>query len=313
MAYYLYARDVLKRRLRVSTTKAELGEESQALKQMVLHRWSIQKAINQSTNRLHQLVIETFPEGEAEYFDQLLKIIPVYPTPRAILEESNNLAEFKGMRKNSKADILSLAGETVGVPGEHFERSITTIAVQRQDLVAKLDEITQKLEIMVAEHPYGKILTSFPQMGTVSAATLIAVIKDINLYPNDRKLQKTLGCAPGVKVQSGQKNGKNKGKLKKVYSGSNDARRVIYQNIYGCINPKAKPNDARDLYQKLKEKGRAGPSAIMRCSVVLCEQIYYCLSNGVFYEYQGGKQKCQSYASPDGSDVSLCGCQPGSE
>lgn len=92
MSFYLYARAALQRKLRISIIKPEIGTESAILKNLIIQRWSTQKSINQTTNRLHQLLIASFPEGEAAYFDQLLTIIQEYPTPRAILDESSGQA-----------------------------------------------------------------------------------------------------------------------------------------------------------------------------------------------------------------------------
>ena len=302
MAYYLWLRSVSHRALRVSTIQPDLGAESSILRQLLAQRQSIVKARNQATNRLHQLMISTFPEGEAKHFERLLTIALEYPTPRTILN-NNNLAEFKYIPQKIKEDIIKLAGETVGVQGEHYEISIKSIARQRQRYLEEIDSLTEEIVLMVNDHPYGRILQSFPHVGAITAATLISVIRDINSYDTPRKLQKMLGVAPGIK-----QSGKGKGQSKMVYEGNKDARRVIYQIIFGCIRPMSQPNNIKILYDRLKAKGRPGKSAMMRCSVVLCEQIYYCLKNGVFYECQGkgnGNESslvCQSEHKGQGSE-----------
>ncbi|MBM3132070.1 MAG: IS110 family transposase, partial [Chloroflexi bacterium] len=164
IGFYLYARAVLKRKLRVSTIRPEIGTQSAVIKQMIAHRWTIQKAITQTTNRLHGLMKSSFPEGEEEYFAQLLEIIPKYPTPKAILEESSGLADVKHMRKAVKADILKLAKETVGVPAEQYGYAIRTLATEREALQSQLEKVNQRIDYIVANHPYGTILRSFPQI-----------------------------------------------------------------------------------------------------------------------------------------------------
>ena len=89
-AYLLYLRDVHGLSFGISALEPELGSKAAVLNSLVLQRWQFNKLACQATNRLHQLLLAVFPEGEARYFKPLLKITPYYPSPRDILD-SNGL------------------------------------------------------------------------------------------------------------------------------------------------------------------------------------------------------------------------------
>lgn len=84
-AYLLYLRDVHGLSFRISAMTPKLGSRAAALNSLTLQRLQFNKLANQATNRLHQLLLAVFPEGEARYFKQLLMITPHYPTPEISL------------------------------------------------------------------------------------------------------------------------------------------------------------------------------------------------------------------------------------
>jgi len=81
-AYLLYLRDAHGLSFRILAVTPELMSKAAVLNSLTLQRWQINKLIGQATNRLHQLLLAVFPEAERRYFEQLLKITPLYPTPR---------------------------------------------------------------------------------------------------------------------------------------------------------------------------------------------------------------------------------------
>ena len=113
-AYMLYLRDIHGLSFRISYKKYELGSEAAVLNSLILQRLQFVKLITQITNRLHQYLIATFPEGEAKYFNKLLKIIPHYPTPQDICN-SDGLKGTRGITKKDNEDLLKLGSYSVGV------------------------------------------------------------------------------------------------------------------------------------------------------------------------------------------------------
>ncbi len=228
-AYLLYLRDVHGLSFRISAIIPDFGSNAIALNSLILQRWQMNKLVNQATNRLHQFLLAVFPEGEARYFKQLLKITPYYPTPKDILA-SNGLETIENLRQKDKENILELASDTVGVPGQIYQWLIKDLSWQRIRSIERRDTITSIIREQIAVHPYGDILLSFPHIGEIAAATIIGIIKDIERWPDKKKFKKALGVYSSL-TQSGASSGRGRpGK-----EGSRHGRRVLFQVCFGCI------------------------------------------------------------------------------
>lgn len=282
MARLLYAREVLGDSLRISTVVPELGSAAAILRSLTLQHWCITKLITQSTNRLHQLLISVFPEGEAAHFSILVnKVLPTHPTPKAILV--SNLAGLQ-IQRQAKKKVLELARETVGIPGDNLHKPIQTFALQRQDALAKKEEIGFLIKREVDRHPYGSILLSFPGIGHIGAAVIIGVVDNIDHWSSEKALKKALGVYPTV-----AKSGRKAGKAVMGKEGSAEARRVLFQAIFSSISSRSRPSRFSLYYQRKVERGMPKKRAIVASMGKLAEVIYHCLKKGEEYEATANK------------------------
>jgi len=259
----------------------ELGSKAAALNSLVLQRWQFNKLVSQATNRLHQFLLAAFPEGEAQYFKQLLKVTLWYPTPKDILA-SNGLETIECLSQKDRENILELADNTVGVPGQIYQWLIRDLSFQRMESLAKRDALTSIIRKQVAVHPYGDILLSFPYIGEVAAATIIGIIKDIGRWPDKKKFKKFLGVYSSL-TQSGG----DHGRTRQGKEGSKHGRRVLFQVCFGCITTKAPDNDFKDYYLRQVARGKPRMKALVSTMGKLAEIIYHCLKAGEPYQYQG--------------------------
>ncbi len=281
-AYLLYLRDVHGLSFRISTMTPELGSKAAVLHSLVLQRWQLNKLANQATNRLHQFLLAVFPEGEALCFKQLLKVTPYYPTPRDILD-SNNLTSIEKVRQKDREQIIELATNTVGVPGDTYQWLIRDLSTQRMEALAKRDALTSVLRNQVLSHPYGGILLSFPYLGEIAAATIIGIIKDIDRWPNKKKFKKALGVYSNL-TQSGS----SPGRTRRGVEGSRHGRRVLFQVCFGCIRTSTTDNDFKDYYVRQVARGKPRMKALVSTMGKLAEIVYHCLRAGEPYQYRGG-------------------------
>ena len=291
-AYLLYLRDVHGLSFRISAVTPELGSKASILRYLVIQRQQYNKQATRLTNRLHQFLLAVFPEGEARYFKKLVRITPYYPTPKEILASQG----FKNVKRMSKADreaITALAAQTVGVPGDLYRELIRDISQQRKEAEARRQAISDLIENEVAIHPYGTTLLSFPYFGPIAAATVIAVVKDIDRWPNKKKLKKALGVYSTLK-QSGTAAGK--GRMGK--EGSRHGRRALFQAVFRCIRSRTPDNDFKDYYLRQVAHGKPKFKAVVSTMGKLAEVIYHCLSTGELYKYQG-KYRAQGGADSD--------------
>ncbi len=288
----LYLRDVHGLSFRISAMTPELGSKAAALNSLMLQRWQFNKLASQATNRLHQFLLAVFPEGEAQYFNQLLKIAPYYPTARDILA-SNGLERIEKLREKDKESILELATNSVGVPGDTYQWLIRDLSVQRMESLAKRDALTSILRTQVAAHPYGDILLSFPFLGEIAAATIIGIIKDIERWPDKKKFKKALGVYSSL-TQSGG----DSGQTRQAKEGSRHGRRVLFQICLGCIRNNAPDNGFKDYYLHQVARGKPRMKALVSTMGKLAKIIYHCLKVGEPYQYQG-KESRISWVSRD--------------
>ena len=279
-AYLLYLRDVHGLSFRISAMTPELGSRAAVLNSLTLQRLQFNKLANQATNRLHQLLLAVFPEGEAQYFSQLLKITPYYPTPKDILN-SNGLERIEKLRRKDRENILELAANSVGVPGDVYQWLIRDLSVQRMEVQAKRDALTSMLRTQVAAHPYKEILLSFPYLGEIAAATIIAIIKEIERWPDKKKFKKALGVYSSL-TQSGT----GSSRTRQGKEGSRHGRRVLFQVCLGCVKTNTSDNDFKDYYLRQVVRGKPRIKALVSTMGKLAEIIYHCLKAGEPYQYQ---------------------------
>lgn len=279
-AYMLYLRDTHGLSFRISLYKYELGLTATALNTLMLQRLQFTKLITQMTNRLHQLLIATFPEGEAGYFTQLLKIITCFPTPEDI-RNSDGLSEVKGISQEARDRIMELAANSVGIKNDLYKWLIKELSLLRSDFIQKRDLIASMIHAQLATHPYNEILLSFPCLGDIAAATIIGITKDIERWPNKKKFKKALGVYSTL-VQSGTKSGFKRGK-----EGSRHGRRVLFLTCWLCIRKNTRDNDFKDYYYRQVSQGKKKIKALVSTMGKLAEIIFHCLKTGELYEYQG--------------------------
>ena len=170
---------------------ADLTSDAAILKSLVLQRWRFTKLSQQATNRLHQFLLAVFPEGEKDYFPQLVRVLPHYPTPREI-RQSGDLGRIR-MSQRHRQGILTAATSTVGVENDIYRWMIRELSLQRASALEKIKQLDTMLAEQVRRHPYGPVLLSFPYLGPLTAATVIGITKDIASWPSKKKFRKALG------------------------------------------------------------------------------------------------------------------------
>lgn len=280
-ALLLYLRDCHGVSFRVSATAPELNSRAATLKSLMLQKWQYSKLGTQATNRLHQYLLAVFPEAEAQYFSQLIKITHRYPTPRDILR-GRGLKTVKNLSEEHKAAILELANDTVGVPGDTYRWLIRDLSLQRIEYSRKQEEIMSVVRDDLKSHPYTNILLSFPGLAEIGAATLIGIIQDVARFPTKKKFRKALGVYARW-TQSGNSPGHSyAGK-----EGNREGRRILFLACLVCIKTCTRENDFKDYYLRQLALGKARMKALVATMGKLAEIIYHCLNAGEAYQYKG--------------------------
>jgi transposase len=276
-----YLKDTYGLSFRVSARVADLRSEATIIKDLMHQRHLYVRLKTQAINRLHNYLLAVFPEGEAKYFFDLVKVSHKYPTPEDMLN-NNEFEKEECIPEKHKADILKLARNSVGVPGDRYRWLIRNLSQQKIDCVTKQNEIIEMVRVRLHSHPYYKILISFPSIGEIAAATLIGVIQDVTRFSDERKFRKMLGVyARSSQSGFGQPQGSS------GREGNHDAKRTLFMACLMCITHKAKANDFRDYYDRLVERGMLKKKALVAASGKMAEIMYHCLMNNEPYHYTG--------------------------
>ncbi|MFQ5813464.1 MAG: transposase [Anaerolineae bacterium] len=286
LAYLLYLQQVFGLCLRITPVTSSMKGQAEVLRLLVSQRWQLIKMHTQIANRLRPLVAAVFPEGEQHYFKALLRILPKTPVPEdlVVAGKAGDL-KMRGMPKSRKNRLLSLAATTVGLPGERFREVIRTFAELRQDIAEHCKHIERFLADELQDIPAYHLLLSFPGMGTVTAATLLGAIGDIQRWKGLAAFKKSMGVY-GVVRQSGAASPV----VLKGRGGNRAAKRTLYQLVVLSLSPYVPDNDFRDYYRKQIARGKPSRKAMFATMAKLAKILYFCLQKGVPYQYQGHAQ-----------------------
>lgn len=190
-------------------------EAASQLKGLIRHRYEL---IRESTRRKNKLIAindELFPELVRIIKDPnalvALTLREQFPTPQALATASfTTLQQIRGSTRSLSdaklVELQRLAAESIGVKDLVRQRGLVLEQGQLIKELRLLREHIEQLEtemVSIVEHAReGQILQSFPGVGPVTAATIIAAIGSIRNFPSASALKSYCGWAPVV-AQSG--------------------------------------------------------------------------------------------------------------
>lgn len=225
--------------------------------------------------RITNFLDRMFPEFKS-FFNSNLKsktallILDKYPLPNKIARIP--LGFYEKLRKTSRGrfsakkfyELKELAKNTVGFSWDHDVIEIKSLL---RFYHAANDEISM-LEDEIA-HTLSKIntkITSISGIGLVSAATIVAIINDVNRFETPDKLLAFAGLDPRL-YQSGTSS--YKGRMNK--KGSVTLRRVLMNSAlaFMMFNP-----TFDDYYRKKRDEGKPRRVALSHLARKLVRLIY---------------------------------------
>ena len=116
-------------------------------------------------------------------------------------------------------------------------------------------------------------------MTVLRQAVLLSAIGDIASFQSDRQLRKLLGWYPEAK-----ESGTSVFKHRLGQSGNRLARREIWLWVMFLISPKSPATPFRTFYQRLRNRGVPGRTAIGHVAGKLISVLFHCLRSGQPYD-----------------------------
>lgn len=256
--------------------------------------------IKRVRSRLHEHLQLSFPEMEGTFSNvssqSSLVFIKHYPHPDILLRESRTIIKNKvvdSTNKNiSKAVAITRADKLLkiaensypAVPKEDIiVRSIPRVCDDYIRLLERKEELKKELIKLAGSLNEYETLMSFPQIGELTAALLIAEIGNIHNFKTRQQLSAYSGLAP-----RSYQSGKYEAKDRMNKRGNAHARRILFLIVTNMIRGQAlKPNHIVDYYYKQKSPpySKKNKVAIVACMNRLLRSIHYLVTHNLKYDY----------------------------
>lgn len=190
-------------------------EAAAQLRGMVRHRYELSHESTRRKNKLTAIYDEVFPEFTQVCKDpnlpSALALRERFPTPAAVA--TSPLGALQAARVGhhpSDAKLVELQHLAEQSIGTKDPARLRGLVFEQEQLIRELDLIQRHLQQLEAEMTQvvehcreGQILLSFPGVGPLQAATLLALIGNIANFSRPSQLKSYFGWAP-MMTQSGQ-------------------------------------------------------------------------------------------------------------
>lgn len=239
------------------------------LKTLVRSRQNIVTSRTKAKIQLISVLDQVFPEYASFFKDSLhgkasYSLLKEYQNPKEIsklhLTKLTNLLldnSHKRFDKNKALALKELAKFSIGLENKALELNIKHYIEQIEMFGKQKTELEKRISILLGNLDCP--LTSIKGIGTVTAATIIAEIGDINRFKNSSKLVAFAGLDPKVK-QSGNFNASS------VRMSKRGSRQLRYALIFACENLARNTTTFADYYTKKRDEGKSHYQALGHCA-----------------------------------------------
>jgi transposase len=241
-----------------------------------------QRMVNQSVdlqNELQALLQRAHPELVQYVRDHLsqwtLRLIKQYPTPSEVVEAGPEaLSEIPYVTEEKARSIVEAAQTSVA--SQTDQDTALTLSLTAEDLLRlekRIDRLKERLWNRVRDRRAPRLLASIEGIGKWSAAVLYCEIGDITQFSSAKKLIAYAGLDPQREESGDIAREKTISK-----QGSSHIRSVLYGCVTAAIRNGSNP-PVRNLYDRLKKRGKHQKVAEVACMRKLLAIVYGCWNN----------------------------------
>jgi transposase len=264
------------------------GERSRIsnIKMLTRFRMEYVSKVSNIKKKLSSLVDRVFPE----FFDVFkgfntrtsLMILRNYPTPRRLLREDRTIlyalvkSWSKGRMEEEVVDrLISLAKDSIGsfIDIDAIEVEIPFIVDEIFFLEEKVKEIERHIEEQSSEIEEIELLKTIPGISTVSAASIVGEIANIDRFDSAKKLRAYAGIDPSLKESGDSVRGRSTISKR----GSPYLRRTLY--YAANVSRRFSPTFKEYYKRKLSQHPNRERYAIVSVANKLITVIYYILKS----------------------------------
>lgn len=191
------------------------------------------------------------------------------------------LHEHDRLRKNGAAirqQIADLDQQIAPAAPKVRQRRCDELAA----LLKAQDEVREELIRCYEEMDdrQAALIDSIPGLGPLSTAALLVVVGDINRFESADALKAYLGVYP-CRNQSG----KREGQAHMAKHGNQLVKHILWNAAKAAVNVKHPHNPFRALYDRLRAKGKSGPTAYAAVCRKLVQVIFGVLKSQTPYQF----------------------------
>ena len=241
-----------------------------------------QRMVGQSVdlkNELQALLQRAHPELvqyiRGHMSQWVLRLIKQYPTPSEVVEAGpETLSEIPYVTEEKAQSIVEAARTSVA--SQTDEDTALTLSLTAEDLLRlekRINRLKERLWNRVRDRRAPRLLASIEGIGKWSAAVLYCEIGDITRFSSAKKLIAYAGLDPQREESGDTAREKTISK-----QGNSHIRSVLYGCVSAAIRNGTNP-PVRDLYDRLKERGKHQKVAEVACMRKLLAIVYGCWSN----------------------------------
>jgi transposase len=260
---------------------AEVPENCYLLREIASRLQAAIKDTTRATNRLHNLLARVFPELATHVNNLsaawLLALLKKYPTPQRLARAPQSaLKKLPYVNVEVAEKLHAAAGQTIGtLAGDVAEALVSHQVQQLETCLASV----KKLEKLLAQAYQGLPrsghvqVETIPGIGTMTAAVLVAKMISIERFATPEHLVGYFGIFPEENTSGVDRQGNPipPGTMCMSAKGADLVRRYLWNAAKSAIqcNPAV-----RDLYARLRARGRRGDVALGHCMRKLLHQAF---------------------------------------
>lgn len=250
------------------------------------------KQTTRRTNRLHQLLASVFPE--------LTTVVPLL-TSQWVLELLEKYPSAQRIARAQVASLTAIPHLTAGKATRLQAAAQTSVGCQQGGLIEELlrESVRDLRQSLASEDRLKKLLTkafdelpdqrikqlvTIPGIGRRTAAVLVAKMGEVERFATPAKLVNYFGVFPEEFASGVDRQGQPLPTAKRMSRKGND---LVRRHLWMAAQVAIKVNrQVRELYTRLRARGRRGDVALGHCMRKLLHQVFGVWTSGRPYDEQ---------------------------
>lgn len=257
-------------------------DEFAALKKLIRFRTSLVQEYSNIQKQLRNILRTNMPEI-FDFFSSvssagIIELLSNFPSRKSILENKDEviqlLSSLRGWSEDKAKSFVMKLESSIGLT-DSFDVDSTIISALVDNLKrqkALIENVDKEIEKIFSTFPHNPIST-IPGMGSITAATIISEIGDIQRFPTKEQFVSFIGLDPVIK-QSG--NSIHFGGISR--KGNSFLRKIFYNFAVRILRiiPKY-----RNKYDQMKQRGKHPKVILTAIARKLVELTYSIWKKGV--------------------------------